>query len=235
MHPGVAVVLSYVSGSIPSAYMAGKMSGVNLREHGSGNLGATNVLRVLGPRVGLLVFITDIAKGAIPVRLLPSMAGLSPTATMWLAVACGVATIVGHIRPVFLGFGKGGKGVATACGVFLALAPVEAGLSLLIFAVVVLSSGFVSLASLTASASLPILVGVSAGFKTPVFYIAVLTTMFVFWTHRANIQRLRGGTEYRFGRAANFGRRPSLAIGIGLLVLAAAYLAARVSGAGGGG
>ena len=228
MHPVVAVVLSYVSGSIPAAYLAGRWSGVDLRAHGSGNLGATNVLRVLGPRIGLLVFAVDIAKGALPVRLLPPLTGVSGTPLVWLAVACGVAAILGHIRPVFLGFGKGGKGVATACGVFLALAPMQTALTLLIFTVVVLASGFVSLASLTAAVSLPVLLAASVGWKSPLFLVSVLTAAFVFWTHRANIERLRTGTEYRFGRAANFGRRPSLALGVGLLILAAAFLAARM-------
>ena len=228
MHPAAVVVLSYVSGSIPAAFLAGKWSGVDLREHGSGNLGATNVLRVLGPRIGMLVFAIDIAKGALPVWLLPPLTNTAGHTLTWIAVACGVAAILGHIRPVFLGFGKGGKGVATACGVFLALAPLQTLLSLLIFAVVVLTSGYVSLGSLTGAISLPVLIGASIGVRSPLFYIALLTLVFVFWTHRANIERLRAGTEYRFGRAANFGRRPSLAIGIALLVLAAAILAARV-------
>lgn len=228
MHPVVAVVLSYVSGSIPAAYLAGRWSGVDLRAHGSGNLGATNVLRVLGPRIGLLVFAVDIAKGALPVRLLPPLTGTTGTPLVWLAVACGVAAILGHIRPVFLGFGKGGKGVATACGVFLALAPMQTALTLLIFTVVVLASGYVSLASLTAAVSLPVLLAASVGWTSPLFPVSVLTAAFVFWTHRANIERLRTGTEYRFGRAANFGRRPSLALGVGLLILAAAFLAARM-------
>jgi acyl phosphate:glycerol-3-phosphate acyltransferase len=228
VHPAVAVVLSYVSGSIPAAYLAGTWSGVDLRAHGSGNLGATNVLRVLGPRVGMLVFAVDIAKGALPVWLLPPLTGTTGNTQTWIAVACGVAAIIGHIRPVFLGFGKGGKGVATACGVFLALAPLQTVLTLVIFVVVVMASGYVSLGSLTAAVSLPVLVAASVGVRTPLFTVALLTTAFVFWTHRANIQRLRAGTEYRFGRAANFGRRPSLALGIAILVLAAAFLAARV-------
>jgi glycerol-3-phosphate acyltransferase PlsY len=99
--------------------------------------------------------------------------------------------------------------------------------------VVVMSSGYVSLASLTAAFSLPVLLGASVGIGSPLFYVGLLTTVFVFWTHRANIERLRAGTEYRFGRAANFGRRPSLAIGIALLVLAAAFLAASVGRRGG--
>jgi acyl phosphate:glycerol-3-phosphate acyltransferase len=228
MHPALAVLLSYVSGSIPAAFLAGKWSGVDLRAHGSGNLGATNVIRVLGARIGLLVFAVDIAKGAIPVRWLPPMTTTAASSQVWIAVACGVAAILGHIRPVFLGFSKGGKGVATACGVFLALAPLQTLLSLLIFSVVVLASGYVSLASLTAAVSLPVLLAASVGWRSPLFMVAMLTTVFVFWTHRANIQRLQSGTEYRFGKAANFGRRPSLALGILLLVLAAAFLAARV-------
>jgi glycerol-3-phosphate acyltransferase PlsY len=232
MHPLVAVVLSYVSGSIPAAYLAGKWSGVDLRAHGSGNLGATNVLRILGVKIGLLVFAVDIAKGAIPVRLLPPLTNTTGTTQIWIAVACGVAAILGHVRPVFLGFGKGGKGVATACGVFLALAPLQTLVTLLIFTVVVLSSGYVSLASLTAAFSLPVLLAATQGVRSPLFYVAVVTTLFVFWTHRANIERLRAGSEYRFSRAANFGRRPSLALGIGLLILAAAFFAARAGRAG---
>jgi len=228
VHPAVAIVLSYVSGSIPAAYLAGKWSDVDLRAHGSGNLGATNVLRVLGPRIGMAVFLVDIAKGAIPVWLLPPLTGYAGDTLIWIAVACGVAAILGHIRPLFLGFGKGGKGVATACGVFLALAPIPTLLSLLIFVVVVMSSGYVSLASLTAACSLPVLLAASVGSRSPLFYVSLLATVFIFWTHRANIERLRAGTEYRFGRAANFGRRPSLAIGIGILILAAALLASRM-------
>lgn len=235
MHPLVAVVLSYVSGSIPAAYLAGRWSGVDLRVHGSGNLGATNVLRVLGPRIGIAVFAVDIAKGGLPVWFLPPLTPMTGDAQAWMAVACGVAAIVGHIRPVFLGFSKGGKGVATACGVFLALAPLQTVLTLVIFVVVVLASGYVSLGSLTGAIALPVLLAASAGVRSPVFFVSLLTAAFVFWTHRANIQRLRDGTEYRFGRAANFGRRPSLALGVALLVLAAAFLAARVGGTGGGG
>lgn len=228
MHLALAVVLSYVSGSIPSAYLAGRWGGVDLRAHGSGNLGATNVLRVLGPRIGLLVFAVDMAKGAFPVWLLPPLTGSTGDMRTWIAVVCGVIAIVGHIRPVFLGFHKGGKGVATACGVFLALAPLQTVLSLVIFTIVVLSSGYVSLASLTASLSLPVLVAASLGVRSPLFAVALLTTAFVFWTHRANIERLRNGTEYRFGQAANLGRVSSLAIGIALLALAAAFLTRRM-------
>lgn len=225
MHPALTVVLSYVSGSIPSAWMAGKWAGVDLRTQGSGNLGATNVVRVLGFRVGLLVFAADIAKGALPVRFLPPLTGATGNTLTWIAVLCGVAAIVGHARPVFLGFGRGGKGVATACGVFLALAPLQTVLTLVIFSVVLLASGYVSLGSLTGAVALPVLLAVTMGVASPLFLVSVIVAAFVFLTHRANIARLRDGTEYRFGRAANFGRRPSLAIGIAVLVLAAAVLA----------
>ena len=233
MHPAVAMVLSYVSGSIPAAYLAGKWAGVDLRSEGSGNLGATNVLRVLGAKIGALVFAVDIAKGALPVWFLPPMTGATGDTRIWIAVGCGVAAIVGHIRPVFLGFGKGGKGVATACGVFLALAPLQTVLTLLIFAVVVFASGYVSLSSLTGAFSLPVLLAASVGVRSPLFFVSIITGVFVFWTHRANISRLRAGTEYRFGKAANFGRRPSLALGIAILILAAAYLASAMGARGG--
>lgn len=230
MSPAVAMVLSYMSGSIPAAYLAGKWSGVDLRAHGSGNLGATNVLRVLGPKIGITVFLVDIAKGALPVWLLPPLTGTTGDSRTWIAVACGVAAILGHIRPVFLGFKKGGKGVATACGVFLALAPLQTLLTLLVFAAVVFASGYVSLSSLTSAIALPAFLAVSVGMQSPLFSVSLLTGMFVFWTHRANIDRLMKGTEYRFGRAANFGRRPSLALGLALTILAATYLAMRVGG-----
>ena len=166
VHPLVAVLLSYVSGSIPSAWIAGRMNNVDLRAQGSGNLGATNVMRVLGPRVAAVVFAAHIAKGALPVRFFPPLSTVSGDLRIWLAVACGFAAIAGHIRPVFLKFGKGGKGVATACGVFLALAPVQTALALLIFVVVVLASGYVSLASLTAAASVPVLLVASVGYRS---------------------------------------------------------------------
>ena len=230
MSPAVAMVLSYVSGSIPAAYLAGKWSGVDLRAHGSGNLGATNVLRVLGPKIGAAVFLVDIAKGALPVWLLPPITGAGGDTRTWIAVGCGVAAIIGHIRPLFLGFRKGGKGVATACGVFLALAPLQTLLTLVVFAVVVFASGYVSLSSLTSAVALQLFLGVSVGMQSPLFSVSLLTGAFVFWTHRANIERLRKGTEYRFGKAANFGRRPSLALGLALMVLVAAFLAMRVGG-----
>jgi glycerol-3-phosphate acyltransferase PlsY len=201
MHTALAVVLSYLAGSIPAAYLAGKSRGIDLRRYGSGNLGATNVVRTLGWKVGLVVFAFDVAKGAVPVLLLPPWTA-APLSPQVVAILCGVAAILGHFRPIFLRFGKGGKGVATAAGVFFALAPLPMLAALAVFGVVVLTSGYVSLGSLTAAVVLPSLLLVTEGVRSPVFQISVLLAAFVFWTHRANIRRLRRGEEYRFGRKA---------------------------------
>lgn len=198
-----AIVASYLLGSIPAAHIAGRMNGVDLRKHGSGNLGATNVIRVLGTKIGLAVFAFDMAKGALPVALFPRL--IAPADVPFgdpviFAILCGVAAIIGHVRPIYLRFGKGGKGVATAAGVFLALAPVQTLLTLLVFGVVLFISGYVSLGSLTSAVALPILLGATVGTRSPLFAISVVVALFVFWTHRANIARLRAGEEHRFGK-----------------------------------
>ena len=227
MHPALAVALAYVAGSFPSAYIAGKARGVDLRKHGSGNLGATNVIRVLGTKIGLAVFAVDVAKGALPVLFLPRYT-VSPWPAVWVAIACGVAAILGHTRPVFLLFSRGGKGVAPAAGVFLALAPVQTLLTLIVFAVVLLSSGYVSAGSLISAALLPVLIAVTLGPKSPVFTISVVVAVFVFWTHRANIARLRRGEEHRFGKPGPApSRRLAAALAIGLVVVLAVLVAAR--------
>lgn len=228
MHPALALVLAYVCGSIPSAYIAGKIRGVDLRKHGSGNLGATNVIRVLGAKIGIAVFAVDVAKGAFPVYFFPGWAEIiAPLTPPLLAIACGIAAIIGHTRPVFLKFGKGGKGVATAAGVFLALAPVPAMLTLVIFAVVLLSSGYVSLGSLIAATMLPVLMYVTLGARSPVFPFSVLVATFVYWTHRANIARLRRGEEHRFGKSGVPVKRPAAMLAIALVVVLAVLVAER--------
>jgi len=226
----VAMLASYLLGSIPAAYIAGKSKGIDLRKHGSGNLGATNVIRVLGKKIGIAVFAFDMAKGAFPVYFLPRWAASVGTpfpSPVIAAILCGIAAIVGHVRPVYLGFGKGGKGVATAAGVFLALAPLQTLLTLVVFAVVLFSSGYVSLGSLTAGLILPVLLGLSVGVRSPVFMISVLIAAFVFWTHRANISRLRKGEEHRFGKHGDSERRPTATIAIGLVIALAVLVAAR--------
>ena len=201
MHPAAGLVGAYLLGSIPAAYIAGRVvKGIDLRQHGSGNLGATNVYRVLGGRVAAAVLLFDAAKGALPVVLLPRLLP-SDRPLVW-AIAYGVAAIAGHVRSVFLLWKGGGKGVATAAGVFAALVPVPALVAVAVWALVLWASGYVSLASLGAAAVLPIAVGALLGPVSPLFYLALLVGAFVFWTHRANIGRLRRGDEHRFGRRA---------------------------------
>jgi glycerol-3-phosphate acyltransferase PlsY len=199
VHPAVALALAYVSGSIPFAHLAGMAKSVDLRKQGSGNLGATNVFRVLGWKIGIAVFLADALKGALPVLLLPPRITGPRDPVVW-AIAVGVAAIAGHVRPLFLKFGKGGKGVATAAGVFFALAPLPMLVTFGVFVAVVLASGYVSLGSLISAVVLPTLLGATVGTRSPMFIVSVIIAAFVFWTHRANIKRLRSGEEHRFGK-----------------------------------
>jgi glycerol-3-phosphate acyltransferase PlsY len=201
MHPAFGLLLGYVLGSIPFAYIAGKAArGIDLRQHGSGNLGATNVYRTLGAKVAVVVFVLDTLKGALPVLAVRQYA-IGTHLELW-AIAAGVAAIVGHAKPIFLLWKGGGKGVATAGGVFLALAPIPALASMAAFVVVLLLTGYVSVSSLTAAVVLPLVLAATSGVRTPLFAVSVVIALFVFWTHRANIGRLRRGEEHRFGRKA---------------------------------
>src|SRR4051812_10612435 len=149
MSPIIGVIISYIAGSIPSAYLAGKFRGVDLRKHGSGNLGATNVVRVLGAKIGAVVFIADMLKGFLPVYFLPRYTEtLRPE--LW-ALIYGAAAIAGHVKPIFLLWKGGGKGVATATGVFLALAVVPVLITQVIWIGVFYFTRYVSLASLVAA------------------------------------------------------------------------------------
>jgi acyl phosphate:glycerol-3-phosphate acyltransferase len=197
MSPIVGVLLSYLAGSIPSAYLAGKARGVDLRKHGSGNLGATNVVRVLGPKIGAVVFLADLLKGFLPVYFLPRYTEtLQPG--MW-ALIFGAAAIAGHVKPIFLLGKGGGKGVATASGVFLALAFVPMLIAEALWILVFYFTRYVSLASLVGAAVLPIAILIwSRDPQSAVFIASVIIALFVFWTHRANIGRLRRGEEHRF-------------------------------------
>jgi glycerol-3-phosphate acyltransferase PlsY len=201
--PYVGLLLAYVAGSIPAAFIAGKVTrGIDLRQHGSGNLGATNVYRVLGAKVAIIVLLFDAAKGAGPVLWFPRLLSPAPdarAASLW-AIAFGIAAIVGHVRPVFLLWKGGGKGVATASGVFGALAPAAIVITLAVWLTVLVTSGYMSLASLAGAAVLPVAVALILGVRSPVFAVSIVVAAFVFWTHRSNIRRLRRGEEPRFGR-----------------------------------
>lgn len=197
MSPLLGVVIAYLAGSIPSAHIAGRLRGINLREHGSGNLGATNVSRVLGWKTGGVVLFADMLKGALPVLMLPGV--ISSTRPDLWALAFGVAAIIGHVRPVFLLGKKGGKGVATAAGVFLALAWLPLLITQVVFFAVIFTTRYVSLASLCAALTLPIAILLWTGeVSSPVFLASVPIVVFVFWNHRANIGRLRRGEEPKF-------------------------------------
>lgn len=200
MHPALGLLAAYLLGSIPAAYLAGRARGVDLRQHGSGNLGATNALRVLGWKIGLPVFLFDALKGFVPTFFMPGWFGL-PAGNHW-AMAYGLAAIVGHVKPIWLirAGGGGGKGVATAAGVFLGLVPVPMVVALATFAAVLAATGYVSLGSLTAAVALVIAVGVSLGVRHPYFGLSAAVAAFVFWSHRANIGRLRRGEESSFRR-----------------------------------
>jgi glycerol-3-phosphate acyltransferase PlsY len=197
MAPIFGVIISYLAGSIPSAYIAGKLSGVDLRQHGSGNLGATNVVRVLGAKIGAVVFIADFLKGFLPVYYLPMYTEtLQPG--LW-ALVYGAAAIMGHVKPIFLLGKGGGKGVATASGVFTALAFVPMLISQAVWLLVFYFTRYVSLASLLGAAVLPIaIIALYRDPRSPVFMASVVIALFVFWTHRSNIGRLRRGEEHRF-------------------------------------
>src|SRR5687767_15027622 len=147
-HPVVALLASWLIGSIPWAYLAGRLlKGVDLRTYGSGNLGTTNVLRLLGAPAAIVVYVLDAAKGFLPVFHFPGLFGFAPHSG-W-AIACGLAAILGHVKPIFLLFNGGGKGVATASGVFFALTPLATFASLTFFLLLLFTTRTMSIASLT--------------------------------------------------------------------------------------
>lgn len=198
MHPLIGLLISYLAGSVPFAYLAGKARGIDLRQHGSGNLGSSNAVRVLGKRVGAVVYLGDTLKGVLPVVLLPPLVN-TPSPHFW-AIAFGVAAVLGHVRPVYL-FGKGGgKGVATAGGVFLGLAWLPTLVAVAVFAITILITRISSVASLLAAASLPIAIFFYAGPGDLLFALSLFMLLLVIWTHRSNIGRLRRGEEPRVGR-----------------------------------
>jgi glycerol-3-phosphate acyltransferase PlsY len=197
----IALILSYLAGSIPSAVWAGKLfHGIDIREHGSGNAGATNTIRVLGWKTGVPVLIFDLAKGwlagSLPLFLNAAPEGSSQM--LALQIACGVAAIIGHVFPVFAGF-RGGKGVATTFGVLLSLQPLLTLTCAGIFLAVLLISRYVSLSSIIAGIMFPVLL--MTVFHTPsllfrIFSVVIAVALVV--THWKNIGRLIRGEEKKF-------------------------------------
>ncbi|MCL6609931.1 MAG: glycerol-3-phosphate 1-O-acyltransferase PlsY [Peptococcaceae bacterium] len=184
-----AVIASYLVGSIPFGYIIGKMKGVDIRQHGSGNIGATNVWRTVGPGWGLLALVLDALKGAAGVGM-GKLAGIDG-----VELLAGIAALLGHAFPVFLGF-RGGKIIAAGLGVMTALAPLVALIAVIIFAVVVLFTRYVSLGSICGALSVPMLLAL---FQYSSLYLlfGVVVCLFAVLKHIPNIRRLLAGTESR--------------------------------------
>lgn len=182
---------AYLLGSVPTGLLLAKALGVNIRESGSGNIGATNVYRTIGRKLGIITLIGDCLKGLIPV-LVAKWLGLPD---VWIA-AVGLAALLGHVYTVFLGF-KGGKGVATALGVFLGTSPLSVLVALVIFAAVLYTWRYVSLASIVAAALIPGIVWLTDG-KQELVVMALAIAAVVIFRHQENIARLRAGSESRF-------------------------------------
>jgi glycerol-3-phosphate acyltransferase PlsY len=191
------LALSYLLGATPTSYWVGRVfHGIDLRDHGSGNLGATNAYRVLGLRSALPVVLVDVVKGLVPVWIFADLAGVG----FGWRFAFGLAAILGHMFSVWVGF-KGGKGMATSAGALVGLAPwaVLAGFG--VWSVLTFATGYVSVGSIGAAFALPFLIALTPheGGTTLVWLSGALAA-FVIWAHRANIRRLRLGKESRFGR-----------------------------------
>ena len=199
------LVASYLLGAIPTSYLAGRLiRGIDLREYGSRNLGATNLYRVLGWRFAIPVGLLDAAKGLIPVLVFAPRVSDSEV----FALVCGLTAVVGHVFSIFVGF-KGGKGVATAAGVMLGLTPVALGVAAAVWAALVFLTGYVSVGSIAAAAVFPVAVWLLEPPTRPaILWLDIAVAAAIIWLHRGNIQRLLNGTENRFGRRAAAAPRP---------------------------
>ena len=204
------VVLSYLAGSISGSLLVGRtLYGVDLRQHGSGNAGATNTFRVLGWKAGVLATLIDVGKGLLAagviadlrVDTIPAGLGFWQVDTV-LGLVAGISCVLGHMYPFWAGF-KGGKGANTSAGVLFALTPVSMLVTLAVFAVVLIGSRYVSLASLAATAAYPTMLAVRKyvfGVDTvdaSLVFLSLIMAIAIFYAHRSNIERLRQGTESR--------------------------------------
>lgn len=197
----LTALCSYLLGSIPFGYLVAKWRGVDIRRHGSGNIGATNVLRVLGKRYGYVVFICDALKGFIPVHLARLLVWSHPFQDPYvLPIIAAVCAILGHSFPVWLRF-SGGKGVATSAGACLALMPWATLIVALVWSAAFFAFRFVSLASIAAAVALPVSLFFLPWTRDAVLVgFAMSIALLVIFRHRENIRRLLAGSEPRFGR-----------------------------------
>ena len=197
----IQVLIAYLLGSIPSAVWIGKaIYGIDVRQHGSGNAGATNVIRVLGYKAGVPVLLFDVFKGWLAVfltSLFPAQ-GLTPDQLVYIEIGAAVAAALGHVFPVFAGF-RGGKGVGTMAGVGIALFPFALLVVLGIFIAILAITRYVSLASCIAASAFPFIVVFVTGEHHPgLVILSVFVAVFVLFTHRENIVRLVKGKENKF-------------------------------------
>ncbi len=187
----IVITAAYLIGSIPTGLLLGKAYGIDVRKEGSGNIGATNLYRTVGRKVGIITLIGDCLKGLLPV-LLMKFSALPPEFAAWV----GLAAFCGHVFSVFLKF-KGGKGVATALGVFLALAPLAVAIAIALFAVLMFFWRYVSLGSISAAAIMPLAVYLMGESRT-VTTVTLIIALIVIVRHHENIKRLLSGTENKF-------------------------------------
>ena len=199
-------LLSYLLGSIPAGYLAGRIAGIDIRKAGSGNIGATNVTRTLGRRYGYPVFVVDFAKGALAVCvsiLLGRQVEPKPTSTEIYGIVAAICCVLGHVFPVWLGF-KGGKGVATSAGALFGLMPLAAAIGVGLWVIIFEVTRYVSLASVATAILLPLTVlGLTYARRTDgmaLFYFTLCLAAVVIFRHRSNLSRLLRGTEPRFKR-----------------------------------
>jgi acyl phosphate:glycerol-3-phosphate acyltransferase len=198
-------LLSYLMGSVPAGYIAGRFAGIDIRRVGSGNIGATNVLRVLGKPYGYAVFLFDFCKGVGAVRmsiLIINAAHPGNQESELVGIMAGVLCVLGHTYPVWLGF-KGGKGVATSVGVLFGLMPAAALTVLAVWFVTFQATKYVSVASIAAAVALPVTAAVMVHFEKagmPLVYFSACLAVVIVWRHRSNVSRLMKGTEASFSR-----------------------------------
>jgi glycerol-3-phosphate acyltransferase PlsY len=204
----VALAASYIVGATPFGYLAGRLRGVDIREHGSGNVGATNVIRVLGKGIGLPVFALDMIKGCLPVMLTRWILDGQGIASTWPEILAAVGAVLGHNYTFWLRF-KGGKGIATSAGALAALLPIPLAVAIAVWIVLFFTSRYVAVASIGGSlviGILPAVLYLTGGKWAPslplVGFGALLGTLAI-WRHRSNIRRLLHGTENRFVRKSS--------------------------------
>ncbi len=198
----LCIFLSYLAGAIPFGVLLSRSSGIDIRNQGSGNIGATNVARLLGKKMGLITLLCDVAKGFIPIFCTALAVQADPNRALILALS-GAATVLGHMFPVYLRF-HGGKGVAAALGLFLYLAPWAVALVLSVFLATVRFTGYVSAGSLAGAASMPLWLLVLGGEPWQIA-LAFFVALMIWIKHRENISRLLKGTEksWKKGSGAN--------------------------------